>query len=107
MFMHSLLVSLLPHLCVAAASSGFIPEALHLYSCIVKVSSGWESPSLLLEQLKRGKRNPEGAASLLSQPHALLPEPRLWHKLLCSPLTCHMWMRKVEPDRESAPSKMG
>lgn len=52
MFMHSLLVSPLPQICVAAASSGFIPEALHLYSCIVKVSDGWESPVLLPEQLK-------------------------------------------------------
>lgn len=37
-FMENLLVSPLPHICVAAASSGLIPEVLHLYSCIIKVS---------------------------------------------------------------------
>lgn len=37
-FMQNLLVFLLPHICIAAASSGFIPEALHLYSLIIKVS---------------------------------------------------------------------
>lgn len=36
-FMQNLLVSPLPHFCVAAASAGFIAEALHLYSCIIKV----------------------------------------------------------------------
>lgn len=37
-FMQNLLVSPLPHICIAAASSGFILKALHLYSYIIEVS---------------------------------------------------------------------